>query len=1452
MPNLGSLAVPVIATSGTYPLKPDNPLTCEIPAQVAVHRFGNKTEQRYYLGGAGLTRYRVVHNVLTRSKRASLATFWTQRQGAYGQFTFAAPQPDGTTANVTVRFANPEISFQGLISSLERTGVEMIEVPAAGASYGLAATVTRFPGSLASALLSQAQTIIPLVKIQPVEAGYPAIYISDRDVTVGGQLYQARLLKLPAVSQATGGKSDAVRLELGNGDRILTQLAQVVDLRRASIEISLFHAGSETKLDFWKGEVTRWHSKPGNPVFRLEASDGLYELTLPYPERRVTRECSKEFNDGGACPFATQGTTHSSRTLTKSDKSTELFNFAPSGSSCDKGWETPNGCLAHGMERYFGGVVAKPQTVRTKDNSTGLKGLGRDILATSSQLADSVYDGALQQVYCNVTDEDESKGLRVKAALVSGRDEGDFYTALGIVGAGPIGEFAAPSSTLPYLEPDAQPPFLLDGQPHHGWTAKGLNPRSRFGLRLGHGHDPVQNNDPDSDSDKFSLGEGGEGPQRWDQAKHAAGIAIAEIRRSDTKGLQLSRLSEHSMEVTVRKGMSGWVWTGAGARALTPGITNPIWMCVNFILRAKGVFLADAATQEQFFDMDACLAAAAICDINAAKLIGEGSEKQFEFVGVVGEERPLREWLEIVLNSCLGDYWFCFGKFYPFIRVNSSVAQAFSAGNTLWDSLEIEPRQPEFNHLTASIADEEFDYVGNAVVYYDINHAKFVGAGTRVQYLKKSFPLNGVTTKSRAARIATTRTREELGGTSAAHYRYHSQIAIGSTVLALTAAPGMICSMTHEDLPTYPAAASGQVAQAGYAEFRVERIQLHDDYSVSIEGPTTHDDMYDLTHGPKPADVEAEPLPTEDEFAPADWHYDVLTDHDGGVTFQNFSVGSYGDAVHQGTFDVYYVDEREGAFSTMFSTVNAAATSISIFGVQPSPGDYILCNSEIMLVEAISSGTATVKRGQLGTTAASHGRTSTTVSSVLGAWRCQLVVASGLAGVKPGQQLVAPNSAQSAIVEYNTATGLLRTALPITDIGAGQTVYTDPRIHILRTLNVTIPFAPRFFRSAQRATFSHPIKLEYAGVAVVVGQLENTRGLKSEIEYRGFTAAFPHRLRTGGTMTFSFPHPELPTGEVTDTCIAITAPESQPFELAYAEILRGDTGPLAAPRAPGRATPAGYAAAGSITFSGTVRAGVHIGVTLSGRNNMRAATFIGSENGIADNAALTLLADKVATWLNADPQFAAFYKATPSGAAVSVTDHSGAGGTLACDIAGAGGTTAVVTGLSAGLGIVRGRRYLCAFTGGGYRSDLGELSKSTSPTGSAARVELADIPVSPDSRVTGVEIYALPDGADSSAAARLIAGVGNGTTTAVDTVTEAALAGASPYPGATQPALGGDIITTVKRDGHPWVELRIPDGQSRSNEVEGLALSPVSPGAVLSIDTSNDSGVTPEFKAVLA
>jgi hypothetical protein len=74
------------------------------------------------------------------------------------------------------------------------------------------------------------------------------------------------------------------------------------------------------------------------------------------------------------------------------------------------------------MKRYYGGIVAEPQAVRIKDNSTGTWGFGRSSITSVSLIADSIYDQLVAEVY---TDSD----MPVNAKMPAGRDEGDFYEA---------------------------------------------------------------------------------------------------------------------------------------------------------------------------------------------------------------------------------------------------------------------------------------------------------------------------------------------------------------------------------------------------------------------------------------------------------------------------------------------------------------------------------------------------------------------------------------------------------------------------------------------------------------------------------------------------------------------------------------------------------------------------------------------------------------------------------------------------------------------------------------------------------------------------------------------------------------------------------------------------------------------------------------------------------------
>lgn len=920
---IGNIAVPEILPSGVFPIVPDYPHGRAHAPEVVVHQFGSgnaKIEQRFLLG-TGAKRFTVRKAWLRDSDRIAVRNFWESKYGPYGAFTYNAPNDDGLgTTAYTCRFANEPLSWEMLTDAVCSLGVTLIEIPSSSPTYPPNQTVTRFPPqALKDALLSQVQQIIPLIKIQPLQSGYPAIYVSDRRCTVGSQFYQARLLEFDGISQGMGNEADEAQFAFGNADRAMRDLANDVDLYRAALEFSLFHVGTGIKLDLWKGEIVNWACDAG-PEFRVTAADGLYELNLPYPTRKISRTCWKPFNSVG-CPFATAG-------------ALDLVHFPNADASkCDKGYETANGCLAHGMKRHYGGILAEPQSVRIKDNSTGTWGFGRSPLTSVSLVADSIYDQVLPEIYTD-------SNMPVNCKIAAGRDESDFYEALGIVGEGPLVAFGSGHK--------------LDGQYHHGYPGS-------FGLRQ------VLGSDPAGAQDWFSLDQSGDQTGgNWRKVfsgnstykdTFAAGTAFLVIRRSDAKGLQLSRPGEHQMEAVVAQGMKGWVWTSPGVRIWGPPLTNPVWIAVNMLLRARGIRLGEFATAQQLdlaetlFDVDAAIAAASICDEQVTKLVGTGTETQFKFRGVIQEEKPLRDWLQEVLMNCLGYYTFAFGKLKIGVRVNSSAVEAFTEGNILFRSLQLAPLRPSFNHLTANFADEDFEFVANSVAVYDIDHASLIGGGAGPLFLKSTVNLAGSSSKSQASRIVAVRLREELGGITLDEWKRARQLAFRTTVLALNTEPGMVCSMTHPDMP------------GGSGEFRVTGWRLNRDYSIDIQGRTATDSMYDLVSGPKPADVVPDQVPEEiliDTGVPGVLSGTPRLGDYGTFAIDDMSVApdASGNAnivgAHEITLALYYVDELT---TDLWASIDAgldATTDPATVACTVNPdtvrvfrvGDFIVFNDE--------------------------------------------------------------------------------------------------------------------------------------------------------------------------------------------------------------------------------------------------------------------------------------------------------------------------------------------------------------------------------------------------------------------------------------------------------------------------------------------------------------------------
>ena len=376
-------------------------------------------------------------------------------------------------------------------------------------------------------------------------------------------------------------------------------------------------------------------------------------------------------NDGVACPFATSGSL-------ETGTSTSGTPFAADAGSCDYYFDSTNGCEAHGMSKYFGGHPAEPQGVVIKDNSTGLWGIGRSTVTATSIISDTVWGNALQEIWCN-DDGDPGKAFWVNCMIAAGRDESDYYDALGIVGAGPIGEY---TGMLVYQNADGYRYIIapmLDGQTPQGFQVNGALTVTRnepsMGLREVAGNDPVN---PATDS--FSLGNGT--PQVWGP-QMAAGTAFVEIRRTDAAGIQPTTTDQHQMQVPISQGLTGWTWDQSGNRGAVAGLTNPYWIAVNSFLRCLGLFNADSSTQLAQFLLSSLIVGdgsgtAEIADSSVMPIVGTGTEKQFRFQGVLAQQKPFRDWLTEIVACGLGYYTWEFGKLKLGVRINASAVEAFT------------------------------------------------------------------------------------------------------------------------------------------------------------------------------------------------------------------------------------------------------------------------------------------------------------------------------------------------------------------------------------------------------------------------------------------------------------------------------------------------------------------------------------------------------------------------------------------------------------------------------------------------------------------------------------------------------------------------------------------------------------------------------------------------------
>jgi hypothetical protein len=882
---LGRVTIPVPAPSGlTFPLVSEYPFTIVRDYERIEHHFGELAAlaTQVYRVGIGPRRFSFAKPVITRTEKKALTAFFDSVQGSFKTFKFTIPKlgPGGSTELADVLFESEPLSIQSLTQSC-RTELRFVESidPSLAPAYDISETVVRFPSALLkTALLEQEQRIIPLISVRVNDPAVPTIYLSDRRVTVSGQLYVPRLLNLGEpgsdiiMSQDISGRADSVSFTFGNGDRAMSALVQDTSLKNADISLSLYHVNTGILIQLWRGIITNWVID-GSPLFRVVCSDGLYPINQQYPKRTASRQCWKPFNRTiypgfKPCPYTEEG-------------------FGGNPISCDYFFNTSNGCVSHGMTHRFGGLPAFPQSVSIKDNGTGtLFGLSRERVTSTSIIAENLWNTPLPEIWCN-DDGDPKKSFWANALVAAVRDESDFEDVLGIVGAGPIGAYSGMS-----VQTNADGFKILvapiaDGFPPQGFKVDsqlritGYQPT--LGLREIRGTDPAI-----PATDAFSLGQGT--PQRWDVPDPtfgsilplAAGTAFVELRypKEAGKGLSPTTTAQHSMQVPISRGTIGVTYDPGGtSQTVVEGMVNPFWVAVNTYLRALGIDHAEPDVQLSSFVLSSITngstACADIADLQVAPIVGDASvlETQYRFQGMISEPKPYRAWLEEILTCALGFYSFEFGKLRLGIRGHARAESAFTVGNMLYQSLTLVPTEAAFEQLKIAFANRDLQYQEDMAEYIDKDHAEYFGrSGAPLESRQRSV---GMSTMSQGLRVCATRVREEIGGVlrpdlANPYTEWDNALTatFKTTILALDTGVGTVISITHPDVPSYPGPVSGSPGASTYLpqpahtwNYRIQRWTLHKDYSVTISAKSVTDSMYDLTVGPKPEDVLPTPLP---------------------------------------------------------------------------------------------------------------------------------------------------------------------------------------------------------------------------------------------------------------------------------------------------------------------------------------------------------------------------------------------------------------------------------------------------------------------------------------------------------------------------------------------------------------------------------------------------------------
>lgn len=811
------IADPVV--SGVYPLLPTFNVTRKLGNDYVINKISLKKEQRIRktFGHSGWT---IEHQFSDKNEVQALVDFYSTHKNPSLLFYFYDPHEtqylfgfvdlSGASAigRYVCRFADTTLTHEAFRDHLFRGVVELIEVNESldpiDIGIGWTYQTQRYPlgtdgGASNLAFYSRSELIgikdiVPLVWIRPIETTVDThiITISDRLAHVNQQFgggyteltndYLPRLLDWEIVQES--GTGDSARFLMDNADDVWTDYIKQLSLERAAIRFLVYKdtpTGGQGAHEVWAGTITSWSNERNTGVFTIECEGALHGLQRSMPRRTGATVCPWQFNDGQECPYTAQGS-------------------GGDPDTCDKGLDTPNGCAAHGMTNYFGGVNPKPQIATGHLTNTGFWGLLQKSYSSTSTPNKSIQGEVIPITY--------GDGRQIVAAKIfETRDESEFFVGAGFFSEGPIGQVGQ---------------VLLDGQTQHP------------------GYSPI-----------VALGNRGQNiGTHIDPAFRSSSTAFVSVRRVDEVGLQ--PMDNHKLEVEVLKGVPGtdvWWWTGPFALMSDVVTSNPCHIAMNFVLRALGIHRGGTDAnylKDRIIELDRFREAVLFCDAVVPSLVGGGNEHRFEFRGTVDGLKPAIDHLRDILAGTPIDIVYTFGKLAFKVRkdditIPPATQLAFEhLENIIQGSVVVSRKEVRFNELKILFSDIALDFQENSVTVYDELAQLREGshfndtAGGPTKPLVRQTQQNaiGLFSKSQVARLATQLLYEELGGATQQEQLDARTVNLSLPLIGLMTEISDVSLVIHPDLPN------------GSAYVRWNYWKLGSNWQVDLRGDTVTASMY--------------------------------------------------------------------------------------------------------------------------------------------------------------------------------------------------------------------------------------------------------------------------------------------------------------------------------------------------------------------------------------------------------------------------------------------------------------------------------------------------------------------------------------------------------------------------------------------------------------------------------